>query len=184
MTMKPENSLLLQCLATTSFLAELSNARFLESEYFERLYLNPMYKVILKESTLGNPATMQSMLYILLVIPREALSNTTFRTKYAGKINQKARELIEEGTFSTYKDEDSPDKIDYFRHIRNAVTHARCTYFSEQGKNYVVFSDNNGNEECSIKMECYKVGELLMELQRIILEYLKSDLENGMTQDA
>ncbi len=64
-------------------------------------------------------------------------------------------------------------KIDYFRHIRNAVAHAKCNYFSENGKNFVVFSDNNGNgsKVCSIKMECYKVGIILMELQKLIMEY-------------
>ena len=32
-----EESLLLQCLATTSLLGELSNAKFLESDYYKRL---------------------------------------------------------------------------------------------------------------------------------------------------
>ena len=31
-----EESLLLQCLATTSLLGELSNAKFLESDYYKR----------------------------------------------------------------------------------------------------------------------------------------------------
>lgn len=81
--------------------------------------------------------------------------------------------LIETETMSTYDNEDSCEKIDYFRHIRNAVAHSKCNYFSDRGKNFVIFSDsnNNGSKVCSIKMECYKVGIILMELQRLIMEY-------------
>lgn len=66
-----EESLLLQCLATTSLLGELSNAKFLESDYYKRLaFANEEFKKILTISGLGNPATMQMMLYALLTIPR------------------------------------------------------------------------------------------------------------------
>ena len=36
-TISQEESLLLQCLATTSLLGELSNANFLESDYYKQL---------------------------------------------------------------------------------------------------------------------------------------------------
>lgn len=48
--------------------------------------------------------------------------------------------LIETETMSTYDNEDSCEKIDYFRHIRNAVAHSKCNYFSDRGKNFVIFS--------------------------------------------
>ena len=149
-TISQEESLLLQCLATTSLLGELSNANFLESDYYKQLsFSNKNIKNILTQFGLRNPATMQMMLY--------ALVST----------------LIETETMSTYDNEDSCEKIDYFRHIRNAVAHSKCNYFSDRGKNFVIFSDsnNNGSKVCSIKMECYKVGIILMELQRLIMEY-------------
>ena len=172
----PENSLLLQCLATTSLLGELSNADFLNSNYYKNLpFANQEIKRILTISGLGNPATMQMMLYALLTVPREVLSRTAYSAleTYVERINPLVGTLVEPGTLSTYDGEDSLDKIDYFRHIRNAVAHSKCSYVSECGKNFVVFSDNSGNgsKVCSVKMECYKVGSVLMELQKLIMEY-------------
>lgn len=119
--------------------------------------------------------TMQMMLYALLTVPRETLSRTAYSVleTYVERINPLVSTLIETETMSTYDNEDSCEKIDYFRHIRNAVAHSKCNYFSDRGKNFVIFSDsnNNGSKVCSIKMECYKVGIILMELQRLIMEY-------------
>ena len=115
------------------------------------------------------------MLYALLTDPRETLSRTAYSVleTYVERINPLVSTLIETETMSTYDNEDSCEKIDYFRHIRNAVAHSKCNYFSDRGKNFVIFSDsnNNGSKVCSIKMECYKVGIILMELQRLIMEY-------------
>ena len=171
-----EKSLLLQCLATTSLLGELSNAKFLESDYYKRLaFANEEFKKILTISGLGNPATMQMMLYALLTIPREVLSRTTYSAleTYIERINPVVYSLVEEETSSTYDGEEARANIDYFRHIRNAIAHSKCSYFSEDGKNFVIFRDSNstGSRACSIKIECYKVGLILMELQRLIMEY-------------
>ena len=99
------------------------------------------------------------MLYALLTVPRETLSRTAYSVleTYVERINPLVSTLIETETMSTYDNEDSCEKIDYFRHIRNAVAHSKCNYFSDRGKNFVIFSDsnNNGSKVCSIKMECY-----------------------------
>lgn len=174
-----EESLLLQCLSTTALFGELANANFLDSDYFKRLtFANENCKIILKESGLGNPATMQMMLYALLIVPREILSRAAYNRleTYAARINPLVCSLIEEATCSTYDNEEKIEKINYFRHIRNAVAHSKCNYFSENQKNYVVFTDNTKSEQCSIKMECYKVGLVLMELQKVIMEYINDKL--------
>lgn len=58
-TISQEESLLLQCLATTSLLGELSNANFLESDYYKQLsFSNKNIKNILTQSGLRNPATI------------------------------------------------------------------------------------------------------------------------------
>ncbi len=168
-----EESLLLQCLSTTALLAELDNNKFIDSDYFKRLtFANDNCKIILKQSGLGNPATMQMMLYALLIVPREILSRTTYSSlkTYVEKRSLFICSLIEEAC-STYDNEDSIEKINYFRHIRNAVAHSKCNYLSENQKNYVVFTDDMSSKRCSIKMECYKVGIVLMELQKLIMEY-------------
>ena len=170
-----EESLLLQCLSITSLLAELSNNNFLDSHYFKGLtFANENCKIILKESGLGNPATMQIMLYALLIVPKEILSKATYidlEKTYLTRINQLVYSLIEKTTFSTYKNEEKIEDINYFRHIRNAVAHSKCNYFSENQKNYVIFKDNMKSMQCSIKMECWKVGLVLMELEKLIMEY-------------
>ena len=52
-------SLIVQAMASVSLLAELSNADFLNSEYFEKMHFdNESYKCILKQSGIGNPAVM------------------------------------------------------------------------------------------------------------------------------
>lgn len=169
-----EESLLLQCLSTTALLGELANDNFIESDYFKRLtFANENCKIILRESGLGNPATMQMMLYALLVVPKEILPRTADSSleTYVTRINPLVCSLIEEDTCSTYDNEEKIEKIDYIRHIRNAVAHSMCNYFSENQKNYVVFTDNMKSKQCSIKMECYKVGLVLMELEKLIMEY-------------
>ena len=63
-TISQEESLLLQCLATTSLLGELSNANFLESDYYKQLsFSNKNIKNILTQFGLRNPATMQMRRY-------------------------------------------------------------------------------------------------------------------------
>jgi hypothetical protein len=182
--MSENESLLLQCLASTSLLVELSNANFLDSEYFENLHFeNEGCKEVLKMSGLGNPAVMQMMLYALLVIPKELLPRENCEEElpretyekvveeFSKRINPKVASLAEEKS-STYNEED----IDYFRHIRNAVAHSRCMYKSEGNKNYVIFSDQKSKQyECTIKIECYKVGLIIMELQKLIIEYYNRD---------
>ena len=142
-TISQEESLLLQCLATTSLLGELSNANFLESDYYKQLsFSNKNIKNILTQFGLRNPATMQMMLYALLTVPRETLSRTAYSVleTYVERINPLVSTLIETETMSTYDNEDSCEKIDYFRRIRNAVAHSKCNYFSDRGKNFVIFS--------------------------------------------
>lgn len=174
-----EESLLLQCLATTSLLGELSNAHFFESDYFKKMtFSNENCKKILTQSGLGNPATMQMMLYALLTVPKEILTRTTYNEleNYIVRLNPLICSLVEGETYSTYEGEKDRETINYFRHIRNAVAHSKCNYLSENHKNYVVFTDNNTNnsKHCSIKMECYKVGFVLMELQKFIMEYFNN----------
>ncbi|MDO4280972.1 MAG: hypothetical protein Q4C56_05020 [Peptococcaceae bacterium] len=171
-----EESLLLQCLSTTALLGELSNNNFFNSEYFKQLpFSNEDFKKILVDSGLGNPATMLMMLYALLIVPKERLSGPDydmFEDYVKSKIYPTIIDLAEKETYSTYAGEESLSKINYFRHLRNAVAHAKCYYFSENQKRYVIFSDSNNNtKECSIKLECCNVGLILMELQKCIMEY-------------
>ena len=172
-----ETSLLLQCLATTSLLLELCKADFIKSEYFKLLkFENEGIKNILVQSGIGNPATMQMMLYALLIVPKETLSRLEYELleSYVKTLNPMVCSLAEVGsTRSTYKGESDSSEIDYLRHIRNALAHSKCEFLSEGGRNFVVFVDVNkdASETCSIKIECYKVEFILIELQKLIIDY-------------
>lgn len=178
-------SLLLQCLASTSLLAELSNADFINSDYFKLLkFENEGIKNILVKSGIGNPAIMQMMLYALLVVPKETLSKSAYKLLdlYVKRLNPSIYRLIEtDGTRSTYNGESNIKDIDYLRHIRNAVAHSNCKYFSKDGKNLVIFIDKNkhASKKCSIKIECYKVGTILMDLQGLIMDYYSKTYQNA-----
>lgn len=183
-----EESLLLQSLATTSLLAELSNDNFLSKSYFSQLkFNNDTLKDILKLSGIGNPACLQMMLYALLVLPKELLNENIYPSLNSdfAHINQKMQNLvIKSDTNTTYTKDFEYAKnckskysitcdMNYLRHIRNAVSHANCYYNSESEKHFVTFKDSNGYEECSIKIECYKVGIILEDLQNLIFNFFK-----------
>lgn len=174
-----EESLLLQCLSTTALLGDLLNENFLESDYFKKLTCgNAFCKMVLEQSGLGNPAMMQMMLYALLTVPKEVLSRGSYSNleRYAERINPFVCALVEPGTYSTYENEESTEKINYFRHIRNAVAHSKCKYVKENQINYVIFIDNMHSKECSIKIECGKMGSVLTELQRLIIKCVNDNL--------
>lgn len=123
---------------------------------------------------------MQMMLYALLVIPREILTRTSYQTleTYIKRINPLVYSLIEkEETISNYDGEEETKNINYFKHIRNAVAHSKCHYNTNENKNYVTFFDNtqDNSKQCYIKIECYKVGYILMELQRLLMEYYNNN---------
>jgi hypothetical protein len=160
-------------------MAELSVARFETSDYVNNLpMLDKQFKDILLASGIGNPATMQMFLYALLVVPQGVLSDPTYEKleTYLIQLNPYIAQLIESDTSSTYKSETDFSKINYIRHIRNAVAHASCKYELVLGRTYVTFIDRNTSkdEHCSIKMETLKVGWILARLQTLIMEYLIS----------
>jgi ubiquinone/menaquinone biosynthesis C-methylase UbiE len=175
----PEESLLLQGVSTVALIGELSNANFLAADYFKNLpFSDDQFKNVLIQSGIGNPATMQMMLYMLLVVPTGMLSIPEYAKleTHLNKINPFIGNLVESTTSSNYKDENTRSKIDYVRHIRNAVSHSSCVYETISGQCFVTFKDRNKKtkEYCSIKITCANVGNSLTKLQYYIMEYLVS----------
>lgn len=64
---------------------------------------------------------------------------------YGGMIKKKNLQLYRLSVTTTYPGESSSElsTIDYYRHIRNAVSHAKCVYETEDGRTYVTFKDKN-----------------------------------------
>ena len=91
---------------------------------------------------------------------------------------KKKLQLYRLSVTTTYPGESSSElsTIDYYRHIRNAVAHAKCVYETEDERTYVTFKDKNRNPQnqyhCEIKMLTSDVGNMIVVLQNQIMEYL------------
>ena len=175
-------SLFSQTLATTSLIKELIDSSFLESDYYKNIKFkdnNDQFKYILKESGLDNPACLQMFLYALLVVPREILvdKNNLYYEKCKDNFNKLCLELIESSTTTTYKKEKDIFEINYYIHIRNAVSHARCYYETINGNRYVKFVDikpENRKEFCEIIIQTTNINKLICLLYDQLLNYLIS----------
>lgn len=75
-------TILSQALTMTTLIYELHKSNFLKSDFFkENNPNNSNFKKILNEYGIGNTATLQMFLYILLVMPKEILNDKQFQNK-------------------------------------------------------------------------------------------------------
>lgn len=185
MNLTEQESIFCQALAMTSLLVELSDRDFLNSDYYNQNIIfaenNDKFQKILKASGLGNPATMQIFLYILLVMPKETLSGLDDRTLNSWENALKT--IVSSFSLSvttTYPGESSSNlsTVNYYRHIRNAVSHANCVYETEKGRTYITFKDEDTRKlyHCEIKMLTSDAGRILEVLQKQIMIYLNRQM--------
>lgn len=185
MNLTEQESIFCQALAMTSLLVELSDRDFLNSDYYNQNIIfaenNDNFQKILMASGLGNPATMQIFLYILLVMPKETLSGLDDRTLNSWENALKT--IVSSFSLSvttTYPGESSSNlsTVNYYRHIRNAVSHANCVYETEKGRTYITFKDEDTRKlyHCEIKMLTSDAGRILEVLQKQIMIYLNRQM--------
>lgn len=169
-------STIAQALAMTGLLSEMANNNFLKSEFYQTIAFksnNETFKYILEKSGLGNPATLQMLLYALLVMPKELLSqeDPSALTHIETDFNSTAERLTGLKLESTY-----PEKtLNYYRHIRNAVSHSHCTYTVEDEITKITFHDENTRkpeEHCSITMTTKQAGCLLDHLHTLMTTWI------------
>lgn len=172
MAITQEDNLLIQSYITTSFLVELKNNNFLSSDYFKNLSLSDRsVKELLPRIGIDNQGALLMSLYSMLVIPRQLISNR-FPKEFVD-LNKKL-EILKSSEYSTYKTD--KNSIDYIRHIRNAVAHARVNFQPNQD---VTFYDEDKGQKCTITIPLVNVGIFLTDLQRIFIIYY-----NSLTKDA
>ncbi|MGN0787968.1 MAG: HEPN family nuclease [Candidatus Onthoplasma sp.] len=166
------DSFILQALATTSLLAELSNNGYLSTEHFKNLkFENEFFKKILKLSSIGNPACLQMFLYALLVIPKELEEKGQVKLQLTNLNNEIDKLKI--SLVSTYTKEPN---FKYIKHMRNALSHGNCFFSTINGNTIVAFKDcntRNKKEYCEITISTFNVGTILMYIQKILLSYFK-----------
>jgi hypothetical protein len=162
-----EENLLIQSYFTTAFLTELHNRNFLTSEYYKNANFEDNFvKENLPSIGIVNQGTLLIFLYTMLVLPKQLIEND-FPIEFA-ELNNKIDQIKSEAN-STYRNDS--ETIDYIRHMRNAVAHARLTFIPNQA---VTFTDeNNRGEKCTITIPLNKVGFFLTELQKVFMKYIE-----------
>lgn len=181
MNLTEQECMFCQTLAMTSLITELSGSDFLSSDYYNKNITfgknDDIFRKILNTSRVGNPATMQMFLYLLLVMPKETLSGIDDKTINLWENNLKTTiQSFSISVTTTYPGESNSDlsTVNYYRHIRNAVSHAKCVYETEEGRTYVTFKDENPKKSyhCEIKILTSDVGSMLEVLEKQIMTYL------------
>lgn len=160
-----EENLVLQTYYTTSLLAELKNNNFIGSEFFESMnFGQACIKDELKRIDVDNQGALLMVLYSLLVVPRE-LTGKKYKQEQE-KLNKifASRATKVQTTYAS----DSPD-VDFFRHIRNAVAHARVEFSPGVS---VTFRDSFRNDTFEAEMPLQYIGEFLTKLQIVHRSYV------------
>ncbi len=167
MELTQDDNLLIQTYFTTAFLGELINNNFLNSDCYKNLQFDDNY---LKENLpiigIDNQGTLLIMLYTMLVIPKQLLSQN-FPDEF-DELNDVVKNL-NSNVESNYQSDNI--QIDFIRHIRNSVAHARVTFIPNVS---VTFTDeNNRGEICTITIPFVKIGAFLTELQKVFMKYIE-----------
>ena len=133
---------------------ENSGSAITQSEYYESLaFSDPVVKEQIRTLGVDNQGSLLMCLYAMLVVPKQLLEN-----QHADEF-EKIREFLEahaENTSTTYSS-DNPT-VDYLRHIRNAVAHARVSF---RPGDVVLFQDTNGSSTFSTELKLRKLAEFL-----------------------
>lgn len=167
MNLNQDENIILQSYLTVSLLTEMTNNRFLESDYFEKMgFGNPSLKPMLCQVGVDNQGCLLIVLYALLCIPKE-----TIFAKYKAEFDKINTEISKYAisTHTTYV-KDANGKIDYVRHLRNAVAHVKVKFAGT----YIQFidEDRRKNESFITQIPMNKVGAILMELQNLTYKYV------------
>lgn len=167
-TLTQENNLIIQSYMTVSFLLELKNLDFLNSNYYEHAnFQDKFIKESLHEIKIDNQGFMLMALYAMLVIPKQLIEH-----QFPDEFNNLnvVVDTIKSDAQSTYK-KDSVN-IDYIRRIRNAVAHAKVSFVP---KTEVVFLDeNNKGEQCTITIPLAKFDIFATALQKVFFKYIET----------
>ena len=141
-------------------LRKLIDNRFLESSYYRSMPDDgESFHEELKAVGVDNQGCVLMMLYALLVIPKEAIKGNL--DSPISQLNEYLR-CVTQDVISTYP-KDKPS-INFLRHIRNAVAHARVAFHPG---NKVVFDDECGSYKFSCALPLSRLGQFIKQLEII-----------------
>lgn len=168
------DNLIIQSYSVISLLLSLSNAKFLESNYYKNKIESKdeiMKRVFEDTKEIDGQGAMLISFYTLLVIPKELLA------KELDELNEVISNIKDINYVTSYSNEKENKRKNYVRHMRNAISH--CNIEFDPQKN-VYFKDENTKtkECCCLKIPLKSIGEILSKLQNIIYKYLKEKYTN------
>lgn len=176
-------TILSQALTMIALLHELDESNFLESDFFKNNCFkenndnNSNFKKILNQNGIGNIATLQMFLYILLVMPKEILNDKQFQNE----LNEKIK-ILDFSLETSYPGENK-ENVNLYKHIRNAIAHSRCFSILENNIYYLQFEDvnpKNDKHRCKIKMEISQVGLMFLEVQKSMMKFLNNKINKSL----
>ena len=170
-----EQNLLFQSYFTVSLLVELKNNSLLDSAYYEGITFGaPWIKEELRSIGIDNQGCAMMALYAMLVLPREIIQQA-YSSEY-DDINNFLQSIMQ-NTTTKYRSDSSG--INFLRHIRNAVAHARVEF---SPNDVVTFFDENSrtNENFSSELPLTQLGEFIHRLQMVHIAYIQDlQQQNG-----
>jgi len=166
-----EQNLVVQTYLSFCLTVELKNNAFFASEYFHNMNFDaPWVKQGLKEIGIDNRGNLLMALYAMLVVPKE-LVGKAYASEYSD-INEWIAAQAS-NTVTTYAKDIT--RVDYIRHLRNAVAHASIEV---ESPTFMRIRDQSlrvkKNEEFSTEFPLNKIGELLSKLQQVHIKYIES----------
>ena len=166
-----EDNILIQSYFTIAFLAELINNNFLKSDCYKKMQFQDKFiKENLPSIGIDNRGNLLITLYTMLIIPKEFLFDT-YPTEFE-KLNDTIENIKSEAN-SSYKYDQK--KINYIRHIRNAIAHLRVEFVDKAVKFTDEYKKNKKiTEKCTITIPLMNVGTLLTELQKIFMKHIET----------
>lgn len=153
-------------------LFELQRKNFLQSDYYKENFpaSSDLFKYVIEKVGIINYGTILLLFYVLLVFPKEALTDKS--KKHFMDLDEKIKALCPDCN-STYAC-DKPN-VQYVYHIRNAMAHGRIKMINNGL--YIEFSDEkmNTNETCSLRFTLDQLTSVANLMQEHIVKGLYQD---------
>lgn len=163
----PEENIFLQSYYTACLLTELTNNNLVDSQFFAEMHFDdPRVKEAIRQVGLDNQGLALMFLYALLVVPRE-LNLPDFNPDYSD-VNAWLDASLRK-VHTTYSRD--AKAVDYVRHLRNAVSHARIAF---RPADCMVFEDEDTRRgfHFSAELPLCHLGELCQKLTSVHSQYL------------
>ena len=129
-----EDSILIQNLAIVELLKTLHYYKFLESDFYCKIPMQPQLKEVLGEIGINNTSTLLLMLYLLLVTAIELdKKGYNFNLNYTEQLIRSKIIAID------YNGADLNLEFKYSRFLRNSISHCNTRFKEINGVSAVVF---------------------------------------------